>query len=77
MRTTTITKKGQVSIPTSIRKIKGFHEGSKIVIIYIGDHIELRPLESMNENMFGALATEMVLARDWNTKEEDELWKDL
>ena len=34
-------------------------------------------MEQISEKLFPALVTEEVLAKEWNTKEEDEAWKDL
>ena len=72
-----ITEKGQIAIPKDIRKKEGFKIGSKIAILAFDDRVELRPMKKMNEKLFPALATEEVLAKSWNTKEEDEAWKDL
>ena len=77
MKSATITKKWQIAIPKFIRKIGGFKEGSKIAILAFDDRIELRPIDEVSEKMFSALATENVLARDWNSKEDEEAWKGL
>lgn len=77
MRTATITRKGQISIPKRIRDIEGFREGSKIVIFAYDDRIELRSMKQIDERMHTALASENTLAKDWNSQEEDEAWKDL
>ncbi len=77
MRSATITSKGQIAIPKDIREIEGFREGEKIVILAFDDHVELRPMQKMNEKMFPALASEAVLAKDWLSKEDEEAWKDL
>ncbi len=81
MKTVKITEKGQVAIPKEIRKIKGFEEGEKVVIIAYSDHVEIRPIKKFKkldvEKMSTALLSQEVLAKDWLTKEEDEAWKDL
>jgi len=77
VKTAKITEKGQIAIPKDIRGIKGFKEGSKIAILAFDDRIELRPMNQINENMFPALASEKSLAKDWNSKEDDEAWKNL
>ncbi len=77
MRSVTITSKGQIAIPKDIREIEGFKEGEKIVILAFEDHVELRPMKRMSEEMFPALASEAVLAKDWLSKEDEEAWKDL
>ena len=77
MKSGTITRKGQISIPKRIRDIEGFKEGDKIAIIAYDDRIELRSMKQVEESMQTAFASEKVLAKDWNSKEEDEAWKDL
>ncbi|HJH31330.1 MAG TPA: AbrB/MazE/SpoVT family DNA-binding domain-containing protein [Methanosarcinaceae archaeon] len=77
MKSGTITRKGQISIPKRIRDIEGFKEGAKIAIFAYDDRIELRSMKQVEESMQTAFASEKVLAKDWNTKEEDEAWKDL
>ena len=77
MKSVKITKKGQIVIPKDLRRTKGFEEGSKIAILAFDDRVELRPLKQINERMFTAIASEKVLAKDWNSKEEEEAWKNL
>lgn len=77
IRTVKITEKGQVCIPKEARDIAGFEEGSKVNLIVYSDKVELRPMKKMTDAMFAMLASEEVLAKAWNTKEEDEAWKDL
>lgn len=77
MKSATITKKGQIAIPKDIRELEGFKEGSKIVILAFDNRIELRPMEQITEKMLTAFATERILAKDWNSKEDEDAWKDL
>ena len=77
MKSGTITRKGQISIPKRIRNLGGFKEGEKIAILAYDDRIELRPMEQVDKSMQTAFASEKVLAKDWNSKEEDEAWKNL
>ncbi|MEK6932783.1 MAG: AbrB/MazE/SpoVT family DNA-binding domain-containing protein [Nanoarchaeota archaeon] len=77
MRTAKITEKGQISIPTDIRKLEGFRQGNKVAILAYKNKIEIRPLKKINESMFTMLASEKALAKDWLAEEEDEAWKDL
>ena len=72
-----ITSKGQIVIPKDIREIEGFEEGAKVAILAFEDRVELRPLKQLNKKMLTALASERVLAKDWNSKEEDDAWKNL
>ena len=76
VRSATITEKGQISIPKGIRE-DGFKEGSKVAIISYKDRIEIRPIKFLNKNLSTAYASEKILAKDWDTKEEDEAWKNL
>ncbi|MEZ5478339.1 MAG: AbrB/MazE/SpoVT family DNA-binding domain-containing protein [Thiolinea sp.] len=45
METTSVTSKGQVTIPLKIRQQLGIRKGSKISFVLVGDHIELRVKE--------------------------------
>ncbi|MEA3430094.1 MAG: AbrB/MazE/SpoVT family DNA-binding domain-containing protein [Nanoarchaeota archaeon] len=77
MKTATITEKGQIAIPKDIREAEGFKTGTKVAILAFEDHIELRTMKQINERMATAIASEKVLAKDWNSKEDDEAWKNL
>ncbi|MBI2106071.1 AbrB/MazE/SpoVT family DNA-binding domain-containing protein [Candidatus Woesearchaeota archaeon] len=77
MKTVKITEKGQIALPKEMREKRGFEEGSKIVILTYDDRMEIRSMEKINEKMESAFATEKVLARDWNTEEEDNAWRNL
>lgn len=77
IKTATITGKGQIAIPKEIRKIKGLGDGSKVAIISYADRIEIRPLYQVSEKMQAAYASEKTLAKDWNSKEDEEAWKNL
>lgn len=77
IKTAKITEKGQIVIPKSIRKLQGFNNGSQIVILTYNDRIELRAMDQVSKGMQTAIASEKVLEKEWNTKEEDEAWKDL
>lgn len=43
METTTMTSKGQVTIPKSVRQRLGLRQGVKIAVVVEGDHAVLRP----------------------------------
>lgn len=77
MKSVKITKKGQIAIPKDIRKLEGFKVGSKIAILAYEDKVELRPMNQVSDKMSTALATEKVLAKDWNSKEDEKAWKNL
>jgi AbrB family looped-hinge helix DNA binding protein len=42
MRTTSVTSKGQVTIPGPVRQKLGIRQGSRIEFSLVGDHVELR-----------------------------------
>lgn len=77
VRTARITEKGQIVIPKEIREIEGFKTGTKVAILAYADHVELRPLEDVQERLFPALASEKSLAKEWLSPEDEEAWKDL
>ncbi len=77
IKTATITEKGQIVIPRHIRNTKGFSVGSKIAILSFKDHVELRSINQISEKISTAIASEKSLAKDWNSKEDEEAWKNL
>jgi len=79
IRTVKITRKGQISIPSAVRARKGFEEGAKINIIAYEDRVELRPMkkDKISDAILCAIMSEEALAKNWDTPEEDEAWKDL
>ncbi|MDD5028942.1 MAG: AbrB/MazE/SpoVT family DNA-binding domain-containing protein [Rhodoferax sp.] len=48
---TTITSKGQVTIPRDVRQHFGLQQGFAVAFSIVGDHIELRPAPSVRANM--------------------------
>ena len=42
METTTVTSKGQITIPLKIRQRLGIRKGSRVSFVLSGNHIELR-----------------------------------
>ena len=77
MKTVKITEKGQIAISKRMRELEGFREGEEIAILAFDDHVELRPSKQVSEKLAAAIASEKSLAKDWDTKEEDEAWKNL
>ena len=61
MLQTSVTSKGQVTIPKLVRQKLGIRKGSQISFEVIGDHVEMRvkntPVE-INESGFGMLKTQ-------------------
>jgi AbrB family looped-hinge helix DNA binding protein len=58
METTSVTSKGQVTIPKEVRQQLGIRQGTRIEFQLVGDHIEMRvkstPSEVVNSG-FGML----------------------
>ena len=79
IKTVKMTEKGQICIPHTVRKIKGFEEGSKINILVYQDRVELRPMKKgkISDAMMAMLASQEALAKNWLSKEDEEAWKDL
>ncbi|HBS26241.1 MAG TPA: hypothetical protein DD827_03770 [Gammaproteobacteria bacterium] len=46
MQHTSVTSKGQVTIPKKLRQQFGIHKGSKLNFIIVDDHIELQVVSS-------------------------------
>lgn len=56
--TSSITSKGQVTIPKALRQQFGLARGSRVSFALVGDHIELRPWkpeQPLPESGFGLL----------------------
>ena len=76
VKTSTITKKGQIVIPKDLRG-ENFFEGSKVAILSFEDRIEIRPLKELDEKLYTMYASQDALGEYWNLKEEERAWKDL
>lgn len=42
METTSVTSKGQVTIPKPLRQRLGLRQGSRVEFVLVGDHVEMR-----------------------------------
>ena len=49
MEATSVTSKGQVTIPKTLRQRLGIRQGSKVEFSLVGDHVEMRVLSSLAE----------------------------
>lgn len=76
IKTSTITEKGQIVIPKELR-IEHFMEGSKVAILSFEDHIEIRPLKELDENLYSMYASQDSLSEHWKNKKEAKAWKNL
>lgn len=52
---TTVTKKGQVTIPIEVRKALGLNPRDKVVFVLEGDGVKLKPMGSTLRAGFGAV----------------------
>ncbi len=48
---TTVTSKGQVTIPRDVRQHFGLQQGIAVAFSIVGDHIELRPAPSVRSEV--------------------------
>ncbi len=55
-RYTTVTRRGQVTVPQEIRQALGLKQGDKVVFVWDGDAVTLRPSPSVAERTAGALS---------------------
>lgn len=58
MEATTVTSKGQVTIPLALRQQLGIRQGSRIEFSLVGDHVEMRVVHtpvSVPSSGFGML----------------------
>ncbi len=46
MEATSVTSKGQVTIPQEVRQQLGIRQGSRIAFVLVGDHVEMRVVSS-------------------------------
>jgi AbrB family looped-hinge helix DNA binding protein len=49
MAITSVTSKGQVTIPKSVRQRLGIRQGSKLEFTLVGDHVEMRVCSTPTE----------------------------
>lgn len=52
---TTVTKKGQVTIPVEIRHSLGLEAGDKIAFVVDRDEVRMKPVKSVLDRSFGAI----------------------
>lgn len=56
MPTTTITSKGQITIPAEFRKREGFHPGDKVSVREQGGRLVVEPSNASVDRLYGILA---------------------
>ena len=63
MEITSVTSKGQVTIPKPLRQQLGLRQGSKVEFVLIGDHVEMRIVSTpagLPASGFGMLKSKRV-----------------
>jgi len=69
---TSLSSKGQIVIPSSIRKDLGISEGSKFIVFSDGTNLLLKPIESPKIDTFKHLISESKnFAKKTGLKKED------
>lgn len=70
MEITSVTSKGQVTIPKELRQQLGIRQGSRIAFSLVGDHVEMRVCSSPAEEArsgYGMLKSRRPAApTDWD-----------
>lgn len=84
LKTVTLSSKGQIALPKSLRTRQKLRDGDKLALLVYEDCVEIRPLgylasavDLTKKGVYSSLMTESALAKRWKTPEEDEAWKDL
>lgn len=63
METTSVTSKGQVTIPKPLRQQLGLRQGSRVEFVLVGDHAKMRVVSTpvdLPESGFGMLKSRRV-----------------
>lgn len=63
MEPSSVTSKGQVTIPKSVRQRLGIRRGSKIEFSLVGDHVEMRVMSTPQDvsiSGFGMLKSQRI-----------------
>lgn len=74
MKLSTITQKGQTTIPLEIRKALDLHAGDKISFEVTDGNVVLRKIHSFDYAHHQALSGTLS---EWASKEDDEAYDDL
>ena len=64
MQTSTLTSKGQVTIPAEVRRRLGLHQGDRVGFVVDGDEVRLVRRENRIEAAFGICKTETSVSLD-------------
>lgn len=74
MLTSTLTSKGQATIPSEIRKNLDLHAGDKVVFEIIDHQVTLRKITPFDHVYHAGLVATLT---EWDSPEDDEAYRDL
>lgn len=74
MKWSTVTSKGQATIPAGIRKHLGLHVGDRVIFEVVKDAVVIRRMQAFDYEYHQALAKTLS---EWDSKEDDEAYGDL
>ena len=74
MLTSTLTSKGQTTIPCEIRKNLDLHAGDKVVFELINNQVIIRKITPFDHVYHAGLVATL---NEWNSAEDDEAYRDL
>ncbi|MBP6918406.1 MAG: AbrB/MazE/SpoVT family DNA-binding domain-containing protein [Legionellaceae bacterium] len=74
MLTSTLTSKGQATIPSEIRKNLDLHAGDKVVFEIIDHQVIIRKITPFDHVYHAGLAATLS---EWGSAEDDEAYRDL
>lgn len=74
MLITTLTQKGQATIPVEIRKQLDLHPGDKLTFEVTDGNVVLRKIKAFDYEYHHALTKTLS---EWSSKEDDEAYDDL
>lgn len=74
MLTSTLTSKGQATIPAEIRKNLDLHAGDKVIFEITYNQVTIRKITPFDHVYHAGLAATLT---EWNCAEDDEAYRDL
>ncbi len=74
MKFSTITSKGQTTIPMEVRKKLDLHAGDRVAFDMVDGNVVLRKLRPFDDEYHRALSQTLS---EWASKEDDEAYEDL
>ena len=70
MNTTTITKKGQITVPKHIREQLGLKDGDKVMVKFVGGKAYIRKITSIFDMQGSVAVPKNVKKLDWKKIEK-------